>query len=201
MATNKASSLKNWVIVILIGVIILLLWKGKQIESYSFSQSAKLERLQGEIAVLEHFRANQKKIVDSLFSHKEKEADSLEKQLNEYKSLPVKEKIRIVKVFQPDATFNDSMICFTEEGIDSINKLALTFKSTLNQLNLSDSIIVVQQGIITTDSLQIGKEREISAVWQKEANKQKNKAKFWKSVGIFSGGVSAASLMIFVLNH
>lgn len=192
---------KNWIIIILIAIIIILIWRGKKMEDYSFYQSSKLERLQGEIAILESARSTQKKVVDLLFIEKNKEADSLEKELNVYKSLPIKEKIKIVRVFQPDAKINDSMICFTEEGIDSINKLAITYESTLNQLKLSDSVIAVQKEIISTDSIQIGKERGVAKVWEKETEKQKNKVAFWKNVGIFSGGVSMAALMIFIFNH
>lgn len=199
---RSVSRFKNWLLAGCVVIICYLVWQLRQLEQQSFLTTAKIERLEGEKAIIEKEIAGKKAEVAKLTVQKDIETDSLKRQIKEYKSLPVKEKIKIVKVFKPIST-TDSTVCFDEEGIDSINTILLTHKSTLKQLSLSDSIICVQQEIITSDSLLIAKERETSSIWKVEAetsqvklSKQVKKAKIWRGVAIVTGGIAAVSTLI-----
>lgn len=183
MQDKSAHVVKNWIIAALAILVIILLWKFRGNENVAFEKDERIESLKGQIEVLEHQSAKDKLKLINLNDQKDAELIAKETELEQYKRKPLKEKIKIVKVFEPGAEENDSMVCFSKSGIDSLGKYMIDCESTKRQLGLSDSIIVVQGGIIQRDSIVKFAKDSIIIIQDNTIVSQKREIKALKKVG------------------
>lgn len=160
------SQYKDIVILLLLGVIIILLFRFNILNNHSSMLESDLINEQAmHEADIKLFEQDMQAFQDSLQELK----SSKQKEVVKWKQAPAK--VRIVEVAKIDtnAMVTDSTVCFTIAGVDSIQAIAIELKYCAQENLIKDGIITTQGDKISKDSTYINLQKTLAQKQQKAA--------------------------------
>jgi len=153
----STSRYKDLVILLLLGVIIILLFRFNGLNNHLAMLESDLVNEQAmHEADTKLFKQDLQAYQDSIGEIKSKKS----KEVIKWKQTPPKERIKYVSLIDSKSTITDSTVCFTIEGVDSINALAVGYRYCLLESSFKDSIITLQANKITKDSVFINLQKK-----------------------------------------
>jgi hypothetical protein len=152
------------------------------------SQYIEVSKLGNQIAILQADKMLTLDSVDVLNATIEAERMALTNRLNKYTKLPAKERIKLITLIDTFAIPTDTGAILSLFGVDSINKLAISYESCVIQSATKDTIITHYSNIIQADSLIIASQQKHFKEHKKAAKIQMIKAAIFSGlVGIIIG--------------
>jgi hypothetical protein len=160
------SRYKDLVILLLLGVIVILLFRFNGLNNHL----AMLESdLVNEQAMHESdtkiFKQDMQAFEDSLQEIK----SSKSKEVVKWKQSPPTERIKYVSLIDSNSTITDSTVCFTLSGVDSIQAIAIGLKYCVQENVIKDGIITTQGDKISKDSAYISLQKNALKTQRKAA--------------------------------
>jgi hypothetical protein len=175
------SRYKDLTILLLLGVIVILLFRFNDLNNHSAMLESDFVNEQAmHDADVEMFEEQIGLYEDSLEALKIRKA----KEAIKWKKTPIKERIKYVSLIDSNSIVTDSTVCFTISGVDSINALAVNLKYCIQENVIKDGIITTQGDKISKDSIFINSQKK---ALKTEVIKGNKKGLIGVCVGLFIG--------------
>lgn len=177
----STSRYKDLILLLLLGVIVILLFRFNDLSNHAAMVESDFVNEQAmhqaNTMMFEEQLGLYEDSIDALNELKQTE-------VVKWKTLPAKERIKYVSLIDSNSTVTDSTVCFTIQGVDSINALSIGYKYCILESTVKDSIITLQANKITQDSVFINSQKKAIKT---EANKGNKKGLIGLGVGFVIG--------------
>jgi len=169
------SRYKDLILLLLLGVIVILLFRFNDLSNHAAMVESDFVNEQAM------HKANTMMFEEQLGLYE----DSLEtlnaskaKEVKQWSAKPPKKRIQEISLIDSNATVTDSTVCFTIQGVDSINALSIGYKYCILESMVKDSIITLQATKIAQDSVFINSQKKALKTEVNKGNKKGATAPF-----------------------